>query len=181
MTQDDLRALALANPVNAAILERLPRLGLDQAFLVAGCLYQAVWNRRDGRPAGWGIKDYDIFYYDPDTRYAAEDMAIRRADALFADLGVVVELRNQARVHLWYQQRFGGSARPLTSTRDGIESFLVQCTCVGMAPDGTVHAPYGLDDLADGILRANPRTDNPPQYRAKVDSYRTRWPWLREE
>lgn len=180
MTPDAFRTLALTNPVNATILERLPALGLDQAFLVAGCLYQAVWNHRDGKAAGWGVKDYDIFYYDADTSYEAEDVVIRRADALFADLGVVVELRNQARVHLWYPQRFGRTIPPLISTRDGIEGFLVQCTCVGLAPNGTVHAPYGLDDLAIGILRPNPRTDNPPQYRAKIDSYRARWPWLRE-
>lgn len=180
MNPDAFRALALANPVNATILDRLPALGLGQAFLVAGCLYQAVWNARDGRDPGWGVKDYDLFYYDPDTSWEAEDAAIRAAASLYADLGVEVELRNQARVHLWYPKRFGKVIPPLESSRDGIAGFLVRCTCVGLSAGGEVIAPYGLDELASGILRPNPRTDNPAQYRLKVDSYRARWPWLTE-
>lgn len=180
MTPDAFRAVALTNPINATILGRLPALGLEQAYLVAGCLYQAVWNARDGRDPGWGVKDYDLFYYDPDTSWEAEDAVIRRAADLFADLGVEVELRNQARVHLWYPQRFGKVIPPLDSSRDGIAGFLVRCTCVGLSAAGEVVAPYGLDDLAAGILRPNPRTDNMAQYRIKVDSYRARWPWLVE-
>lgn len=180
MTPDAFRALALANPINAKILDRLPSLGLDQVYLVAGCLYQAVWNARDGRDPGWGVKDYDLFYYDPDTSWEAEDAVIRRAAALYADLGVEVEVRNQARVHLWYPQRFGTVIPPLASSPDGIAGFLVRCTCVGISASGEVVAPYGLEDLAAGILSPNPRTDNPLQYRIKADSYRARWPWLVE-
>lgn len=180
MTPTLLTSIALTNPVNVAILERLPSLGLDQAWLVAGCLYQAVWNERDGRAADWGVKDYDIFYFDTDTSYEAEDVIIRQAADLFADLGVTVELRNQARVHLWYPGRFGRNIAPLRSSKDGIDGFLVACTCIGISPDGAIYAPNGLDDLAAGILHPNPRNDNPALYRAKVDSYRRRWPWLRE-
>ena len=39
---------ALQNPHNAALLERLPFLGLPDAWLVAGCLFQTVWNLRSG-------------------------------------------------------------------------------------------------------------------------------------
>ncbi|OYQ36440.1 hypothetical protein CHU95_04205 [Niveispirillum lacus] len=180
MTPDTFRALALTNPINAAILDRLPALGLEQAYLVAGCLYQAVWNARDGRAPGWGVKDYDLFYYDPDTRWEAEDAVIRRATGLFADLGVEVEVRNQARVHLWYPQRFGKVIAPLNSSRDSIAGFLVRCTCVGLSAAGEVVAPYGLEELAAGTLSPNLRTNNPAQYRIKIDSYRARWPWLVE-
>lgn len=183
MTPETLATLALSNPVNRAILERLPALGLPQAHLVAGCVYQAVWNHRSGLPAGHGVKDYDVFYFDPDTSYAAEDRAIRAAAALFADLGAVVEVRNQARVHLWYEGRFGRPYPPLASARDGIDRFLVACTCVGVTPDGRgsiaeVYAPHGLGELWDGVLRPNPAIDNPPQLAGKLASYQARWPWL---
>jgi hypothetical protein len=175
-----LKAWALENPANAEILRRLPALDLSQAYLVAGCLYQAVWNRQADRPAEAGIKDYDIFYFDPDTSWAAEDRVIRRAAALFADLGVVVELKNQARVHLWYGERFGAGYPPLASTEDGIGRYLVACTCVGIrASDGALHAPYGLDELWEGVLRMNPVNPRPALFRAKAESYRARWPWLR--
>src|SRR5262249_47921401 len=45
-----------------AILERLPALDLPQCFLVAGCLFQTVWNLRSGRPPEADINDYDVFY-----------------------------------------------------------------------------------------------------------------------
>lgn len=49
-----------------------------------------------------------MFYHDPsDLSHEAEDRAIRAAQALYADLPVRVELRYQARVHLWFEGRFG--------------------------------------------------------------------------
>ena len=75
----DLIAAALANPINRKILERLPVLDAPHACLVAGSIYQALWNALSDRPAAEGVKDYDLFYYDPDTSYEAEDRVIRRA------------------------------------------------------------------------------------------------------
>ncbi|HWK45012.1 MAG TPA: nucleotidyltransferase family protein [Stellaceae bacterium] len=175
---------ALTNPLNRIILERLPTLGLPDAWLVAGCLYQTVWNRLAGRSPGALIKDYDIFYFDDaDLSWDAEDRAIRRAERCFADLGITVELRNQARVHLWYAERFGPGYPALRSSRDGIDRYLVECTCVALAPTPggapELYAPYGLGDLYDGILRPNPINPRPALFAAKAASYRARWPWLR--
>ena len=52
------------NPHNHAILQRLPSLQLPDAWLVAGCLFQTVWNLQAGREPTAGIKDYDLFYFD---------------------------------------------------------------------------------------------------------------------
>ena len=61
------------NPVNAAILEQLPCMGLSQCFLTAGCLFQTVWNQRSDRPLQASIKDYDVFYFnDGDLSCEAE-------------------------------------------------------------------------------------------------------------
>ncbi|MBO1081436.1 nucleotidyltransferase family protein [Roseomonas haemaphysalidis] len=177
-----LRTLALRDPANAAILARLPALAAPEAHLVAGSIFQAVWNHRGGRPPGEGIHDYDIFYFDDaDLSWDAEDRVIRRAAALFGDLGVAVEVRNQARVHLWYPARFGAPYPRLRSARDGIDRFLVACTCIGLAADGTPYAPDSLDDLWHGRLRINPRHRQPAQFPAKAASYRRRWPWLSVE
>ncbi|MFC7552299.1 nucleotidyltransferase family protein [Pseudoroseomonas wenyumeiae] len=179
LTAATLADLALANPVNAEILQRLPALGAPQAHLVAGCLFQAVWNHRSGHEPGWGVKDYDIFYFDgADLSWEAEDRVIRCAEALFADLGIMVEVRNQARVHLWYPEHFGEPYPRLTSARDGIDRYLIACTCIGIAPDREVYAPDSLEDLWDGQLRMNPRHPQPRLFPAKAESYRARWPWL---
>ncbi len=54
------------------------------------------------------------------------------------------------------------------------------CTCVGIdVADGALYAPDSLQDLADGVLRINPRHALPDLFRAKAASYQARWPWLR--
>lgn len=182
-TAEQLRAAALADPVNAALLPRLRGLALPQGFLTAGCLFQAVWNRRDGHPPGWGVKDYDVFYFDDrDLSWAAEDAVIRRCRPVFADLGVTVEVKNQARVHLWYAQHFGAPYPQLRSARDAIDRYLIACTCIGIeAASGALYAPNGLQELFDGVLRINPHHRQPALFRAKAEDYRRRWPWLRIE
>lgn len=180
MRPDDFVACVMANRANAELLSRLPQLGLPQCHLVAGCLFQAVWNAAGGQAADWGINDYDIFYFDDgDLSWEAEDRVIRRIGALTADLDIRIEPRNQARVHLWYASRFGDGYPRLQSSRDGIDRYLVACTCVGIeAATGELYAPYGLDDLANGILRMNPLNPRPELFMRKAASYRARWPWL---
>ena len=180
ISADAVIAQAMENPVNAALMRRLPGLGLPQCFLTAGCLFQAVWNRRSGRPPEASVKDYDVFYFDDrDLSWEAEDAVIREAAALFADLGAPVEVKNQARVHLWYRKRFGSDYPQLRSATEGIDRYLVQCTCIGIeVATGRLYAPNGLEDMVEGVLRPNPLNPSPELFRAKCEAYRVRWPWL---
>jgi uncharacterized protein len=179
VTETEFLEIVCRDPVNAALLERLPLLGAPQAHLVAGCLFGAVWNARSGRPPGEHVNDYDLFYWDADTSYEAEDAVIRRVEGLFADLNARIEVRNQARVHLWFEAKFGQARAPITSVRQGIQQFLVRCTCLGIDEHRQVYAPCGLDELEAGILRPNPlNVDDGRLYAIKVESYRKRWPWL---
>jgi uncharacterized protein len=172
---------ALQNPVNRALGERLPALRLPQAYLVAGCLVQAVWNELARQPASAGVSDYDVFYYDDsDLSWEAEDGVIRRVRDVAADLNVRLDVKNQARVHLWYEQRFGVAGPVLRGARDGIDRFPVACTCVGLElANRELYAPFGLEELYDGLLRPNPNNANAAVFSAKAESYRARWPWLR--
>jgi hypothetical protein len=183
MNQDEFVAAVLANPFNCSILERLPRLALPDAWLVSGALFQTVWNVRTGRAPTHGIRDYDIFYFDPDTSYEAEDRAIAKARALFADLSAEIEVRNQARVHLWYEAKFAMPYPPLTRATDGIDRFLMPCAQVGLrtASGGwESYAPRGFDDIAEMIVRPNPTPNfNAERYREKADRWQGLWPELR--
>lgn len=180
LTVETLLELAMANPANAEITARLPELGVDQCMLTAGCLFQAVWNHQANLPADQGVKDYDVFYFDTDLSYEAEDAVIRAADELFKDLGVNVEVKNQARVHLWYGKRFGRPYPQLQSARDGVDRYLVAGTCIGLEiATGQVYAPYGLEDVELGILRINPLHPEQALFEQKARSYQARWPWLR--
>ena len=175
------RADVLANDRNRAIIERWDALALPDGWLVAGCLFQTVWNLRTGRAPHADIKDYDLFYFDAaDTSEAGERRVQARVDRVLGDLGVVIEACNQARVHLWYEAHFGHPYEPLRHTRDGIDRFLVCATCVGICPGG-VYAPHGLDLLYDGILTMNPLMPHRSLFERKVASYRARWPWLEVE
>jgi hypothetical protein len=117
--KDEFLALALQNPVNAAIIDELHRLALPDAWLVSGCLVQTAWNVITGRAIDHGIADYDVFYFDPDTSWDAEDAVIGKLQARLGHLGVKVETRNQARVHLWYPDKHGLPYPPLTCSTDG--------------------------------------------------------------
>lgn len=180
MTGAEFRASVLRNVFNGELLRRLPSLGLGQCHLTAGCLFQTLWNEASQRAPEWGIKDYDVFYFDArDLSWDAEDRVIRRVAEATSDLPITVEARNQARVHLWYPQRFGGDYPQLSSTRAGIDLYLISCTCVGIdVQTGDLYAPNGLDDLASGALRMNPLNPKPELFRRKAESYRQRWPWL---
>jgi hypothetical protein len=181
----DLITAALANPINRKILERLPMLGAPNACLVAGSVYQAFWNALTDRPVAAGVKDYDLFYFDDsDLSYEAEDVVVRRAQALFTDLDVLVDVKNQARVHLWYPQRFGGDYPRSRKVEDGIARFLVRSTCIGLMPQdgGTLRliAPYGIEETRRGELKPNALwCPDIARFRAKAQSYVDRWPWLR--
>ncbi|HEU0045469.1 nucleotidyltransferase family protein [Sphingomonas sp.] len=180
MTELDFHACVLANRFNKELLERLSALGLNQCYLTAGCLFQTIWNLRSGRTPDWGIKDYDVFYFDDrDLSWEAENRVIQQVSEKAADLNVQIEIKNQARVHLWYRQRFGGTYPQLNSTRSGINRYLISCTCVGIdVRTGELYAPNGLDDLTSGLLRPNPLNPNPDLFQQKADSYQQRWPWL---
>ena len=47
---------------------------------MSGCLVQTVWNVLTNRALDYGIADYDVFYFDPDTSWAAEDAVIRKLE-----------------------------------------------------------------------------------------------------
>ena len=132
-----------------------------------------------GRSPSWGVKDYDVFYFDAhDLSAQAGDAVIRQVHEAAADLHIEIEVKNQARVHLWYPQHFCRDYPPLRSARDGIDRFLVSCTCVGLEAAGGLYAPYGLAELATGTLRMNPGSPFPELFLRKAQSYQARWPWL---
>jgi hypothetical protein len=128
-----------------------------------------------------GIRDADLFYVDADTSWAAEDTVIRAGAELFAGLPVPVEIRNEARVHLWYAERFGTPAPAFRDCADAIDSFAAVCCAVAVTvEDGRprVYAPFGLDDLFALVVRPNPRLAPRQVYDAKVARWSRYWPEL---
>lgn len=171
------------DPVLMQVLTTVRGLGLKDWRLFSGAVYQAVWNDRTGRPVGYGIKDYDIGYFDPDTSWDAEDVFIRRASEAFAEpLRSRVEVRNQARVHLWHPQKFGGSYAALRNTDEALTRFVAPCFAVGVRLEEddeiTVAAPFGLDDVFNLTIRPTPGRPVAKDWDRIIEEAKARWPEL---
>jgi len=180
---DSLRAVLSRNAVLTEVLERTAAMGLPGWYLTAGCLFQTVWNVVTDRPPAAGIKDYDVFYFDAgDLSWEAEDAVIRAGREVFADLPAEVEIRNEARVHLWYEDKFGAPCPPYDSTEAAIDSFAATTCCLGVRlEDGghwRVYAPHGLSDVFGLVVRPNPVLAPRFVYESKVARWRERWPEL---
>jgi hypothetical protein len=180
LTTEKFLAAIRTNEINRQLLEQLPALGLSQCYLTAGCLFQTIWNLHSNNPPTAMIKDYDVFYFDDsDLSWEAEDAEIVRVSEIARNLGVTVEVKNQARVHLWYKERFRTEYPKLEEATGGIDRYLISCTCVGVeVASGEVYAPNGLDEIELGRLRMNPRNPNPKLFLQKAQDYVRRWPWL---
>ena len=164
------------------VLARVPVLGLPNWYLGAGAVAQTVWNGLHGFPFDTGIEDVDLVYFDPDTSYAAEDVFIQRGKHLLGSLAVEAEIRNEARVHLWYEQKFGQRIKPYKSTEDAINTWPTTATAIGVRRDPSgefiVYAPYGLNDLLGMIVRPNKGQITRDIYERKARRWHAIWPGL---
>jgi hypothetical protein len=163
------------------VLSAARLLCLPDWLVFSGAVYQPVLNHLTGRPLDYGIKDYDLAYFDvSDLSYEAEDAVIRRVRAAFDEpLRSIVEVRNQARVHLWFEAKFGEHYSTLSCTAEALERFASPMFAVGirLEPDDRLHieAPFGLADLFALRLRSNPRRKTLHFARTSAD-IRRRWP-----
>jgi hypothetical protein len=162
------------------LLRAMRDLALPQWRLVAGCLYQTVWNVLSGRPRRTGIKDYDLIYFDgSDLSWAAEDGVIKDVAATTRGFPGPVEVRNQARVHLWFEQRFGAPYAPLACADDALLRYASMVHAVGVRLEQgrlDVVAPFGLADLFAMVIRPNRIMDNQASHEAKAARAKAIWP-----
>jgi hypothetical protein len=171
-----------ASPRLMRVLAIARDLSLPDWRIVSGAIYQTVWNSLTGRDPDYGLKDYDLFYFDGSAiSYEAEDVDIRRAAAAYpAELSPLVEVRNQARVHLWFEAHFGEVYEPLTRTDEALARFVAPAFAVGarLEADGRldIAAPFGLDDLFAMRLSPNPRRGLARGWDKVVASAQARWP-----
>jgi hypothetical protein len=178
-----LRTVLSRNEILTDVMARAATLDLPGWYLAGGCLFQTVWNVVTGRPPADGIKDYDIFYCDAtDLSWEAEDAVIKAGQEVFGGLPAEVEIRNEARVHLWYEQKFGVPCAPHDSTESAIDSFVATTCCLGVrlerGGNWRVYAPHGLSDVFGLVVRPNPVLAPREVYEAKVARWKEEWPQL---
>ncbi|WP_299475373.1 nucleotidyltransferase family protein [uncultured Roseibium sp.] len=178
-----LREIIVGIPHIMTILLTVRDLQLPDAWLVSGGIYQTVWNVITDRPLLHGIKDFDVIYFDGrDPSYEAEDRVIKQVEAALPDLAALLEVRNQARVHLWYEKKFGRPYRPLDCSMDALTTYAARTHAVALRMDEhgepVVHAPFGLANLFAMRLVPNYAQMNPETYAEKAGRMKASWPEL---
>jgi hypothetical protein len=162
--RDALEAIIRSSPLLMEVLAGLRDDGLPDHLLVAGAIYNV-----------------DVFYYDAsDLSWDAEDVVIKRLDTRFAHLPLPVQVRNQARVHLWFPQKFGTAFEPLTSSAEMLGRYASETHSVGARLDAddtmTIVAPFGLDHIFSMRIVPNPVLANKKAHEAKAARAQSMWP-----
>jgi len=156
-------------------------INLPQCRVVAGCIYQSVWNVLTGRPRGTGINDYDLVYFDTsDISEGAEKAIERSVQSRLPAFPAPIEVRNQARVHLWFEGYFGISYAPLGSADEAITRYASATHDVGIRllqdDPFDVCAPFGLADIFAMVIRPNYALPNRATHERKAARAKSVWP-----
>jgi hypothetical protein len=182
VTQAAVEKLALQSAILRPVFDHWSNVNLPDCWLVAGSIAQTVWNAKFGNEPSFGISDIDLVYFDADDLSdEAEQSHALRINHLFRDLQIHIDVKNEARVHLWYGEKFGYPIAPYQSSKGAIDTFPTTATSIGMQPNETgleTYAPFGVDDLMNGIVRANKALISKEVYLAKVTKWCAKWPKL---
>ncbi|WP_404402402.1 nucleotidyltransferase family protein [Pelagibacterium halotolerans] len=176
-----LESIVRGHDVLMDVLVGLREMDLPDHLIGSGAIYNAVWSHLTGKPLLTGTKDIDVIYFDgSDLSYEAEDRVIRTVENRFADLSVPVEVRNQARVHLWFPDRFGFAVPPLARTKDALLRYASKTHAVAVRLETddslTIEAPFGLEDMFAFRITPNHALDNKYTHHEKGARAKTIWP-----
>lgn len=175
--------LVLRNKDISTILNVCQSWSLPNWYLGSGSLVETIWNYFHGFNPNYGIKDHDLIYFDKnDLSYEAEDIIIKQGEKLFKNISIPVEIRNQARVHLWYEKHFGRKIPALTSSEKSINGWPTTATALGLNMKDnqiSIYAPFGLDDVFNLIVRPNKKDITEEIYNNKVNRWKPLWPKLK--
>lgn len=167
------------------VLETVRDESIPDAWVGAGVLRDFVWGERYG--SGFSpdrVRDVDVAFFDSDNLSRANDGRVtEQLQRRLPD--VPWEATNQAAVHTWYADTFGGGAvQPLTSMHDAVGTWPETATAVAVrlnTDNATeICAPLGIDDLLNGVWRRNPRRVTIAQSLARLQRHQPqlRWPGI---
>lgn len=164
-----------------SILKILEKDGLKNYYLGAGAINQTIFNYYHNYEIDYGIKDYDIVYYDEDKSYEKEDIIIKRLGKKLDKLNILYDIKNQARVHIWYYEKYKVKRTPYTSVEDAIASWRATITCIGIRLEKNqfiIYAPYGLNDIFNMVIRPVKREFSKNLYDERALKWMEKWPKL---
>lgn len=178
-----LEKIIMSNKTLEEVISKAHLSGIENYYIGAGCIAQTVWNYMSGNPLEYGIKDIDFaFFDDKNIDYKCENSVVLKMKELFSNLQVDIDVKNQARVHIWYENHFGYKIQPYTSLEAALNTWPTTATAIGVRRGHNgelkVYAPFGLNDLFGKIVRANKVQINREIYEVKVSRWLSTWPDL---
>ena len=177
-----LKKIVVLNQPLFDIINKAASIGLQDYYIGAGCVAQSVWNYQMNLELSNGISDIDFVYFDSsDLSVEAENSTIIKVENILNPCPIKLDIKNQARVHLWYKNHFGYDIKPYESLEDAINSWPTTATSIGIRLENNklkVYAPFGLNDLFGMIIRPNKTQITKEIYMRKVEKWRAKWPAL---
>ena len=180
---EQLSTILKQNEVLYDVINKASNIGLENYYIGAGCITQTVWNYQVGNKLTYGISDIDFVYYDnSDLSLSAENKLIQLIKNSIMPCEIKLDIKNQARVHIWYKERFGYDIKPYLSVEDAINTWPTTATAIGVRSENNnlkVYAPFGLNDMFGMIIKANKVQITEEIYLQKTNKWIAKWPSLK--
>jgi hypothetical protein len=175
---DDIARFLEQHAQILTLLTAVSELGLDDCWIGAGLIRNAVWNHLHDLPTqAVSGSDVDVVYCDPGHATEARDLALE-AQLLGKIPDVPWSVCNQARMHV------GNGNPPYRDVADAIRCWPETATAIAARAVGgrvEVLAPHGVADLLGLIVRPTPTFMHKLLvYRARLTKkdWARRWPKL---
>ena len=118
-----------ANKELMIVLDILDENQFQEYYIGAGAIVQNIWNKATEKPINYGVNDIDIIYFDSkDLSEKAEELKASSIIELFEYETLKLDIKNEARVHLWYKNKFGYDIPPYSSLEEAIDSWPTTAT-----------------------------------------------------
>ncbi len=158
---------------------------LPNAWLGGGVIFQNVWNAIHGYEINSYIKDIDILYWDDeDLTWQSEHNYISTLNETLINTDIPFDVKNIARIHLWYEERFGIPKTAYVSVQESISTWPIIGACLAMRiKDQQLEfiAPHGFQDMFSLRVRPNKVLVNQAIYESKATKWQEQWPMLQIE
>ncbi len=121
--------------------------------------------------------DIDLIYFDPNNANYEADKAL--SEKMAKETGINWEIVNQAYTHGWHGRQ------PYKNSEEALADWVETPTCVAVSMDATgelkLHAPLGISDLVNLIVRKNKECSDASLYKDRVTAkkWKEKWPKLK--
>ena len=164
------------------ILDYMYELNLPNFYIVAGSVFQTIWNYYDNKPLNYEIKDIDIIYYDDiDLSRESEQELQKEISEHLKKININYEfdVNNEARMHIWKKENENINIDQYKNSEDAIDQWIATVHAIGITKENgniKIYAPYGLSDIFSKTIRPIKHKYNSKEiYDKKAESWKNRF------